>query len=59
MKKRSLILIYIIFCLAPTIFLFINHNWMCRYDMNPLCYIQCVLPALLGSPILLLKGSDE
>lgn len=59
MKKHTIILYYLFLALGPTIFLFANHSWMCNYDMNPLCYIKCALPAIAGLPILLLKGDDE
>ena len=52
MKKFWCIIAYIILGIGPTIFLFVNHDWMCKYDMNPLCYIKCVLPAIISFPIL-------
>ena len=56
--KIFVVLIYVVLGAFPTIFLFANHDWMCKYDMNPLCYIECVWPALLSAPILFLNGEE-
>lgn len=58
MKKSSIILTYLVLALIPTILLFASHDLMCKYDMNPLCYIKCALPAILGSPILLFDEKE-
>ena len=57
-KRIGIILAYVILGLIPTILLFYNHEWMCKYDMNPLCYIKCAFPAIVASPILLFNGVD-
>jgi hypothetical protein len=44
---------YIFWCIIPTIILFLTHDWMCKYDMNALCYIKCVFPCILGAPLLM------
>ena len=59
MKKSSIILTYVVLGLIPTLIMFTCHGWMCNYDMNPLCYIKCALPAIVATPILLFKGDDE
>lgn len=59
MKKNGPIFAYIIFGLIPTIFLFMSHDWMCKYDMNFFCYFDCVLPAILGAPILCLGEYND
>lgn len=58
-NKICIVLAYVILGLLPTIFLFVNHDWMCKYDMNPLCYIWCALPAIISTPILLFDGVDK
>lgn len=56
--KGWIILAYIILGVLPTIFLFANHDWMCHYDMNPLCYLECVWPAIIAAPILCFNNID-
>lgn len=58
MKKFWCVIAYIILGLGPTIFLFANHSWMCNYEMNPLCYLKCVLPAIIALPVLHADGLD-
>ena len=58
MKKSSIIIAYILLGLIPTIIMFACHGWMCKYDMNPLCYIKCALPAIIAAPILCFSGND-
>lgn len=58
MKKSSTIIAYILLGLIPTIVMFTCHDWMCKYDMNPLCYIKCVLPVIISSPILCFNGDE-
>ena len=58
MKKFGIILAYIIMGIIPTVFLFTNHDLMCKYDMNPLCYLECVWPAIVAAPILMFDGLD-
>ena len=56
--KKGIVLAYVILGLIPTIIMFACHDWMCKYDMNSLCYIKCAFPAIIGSPILLFDGVD-
>ena len=56
--KAYMIFSYILFGALPTILLFATHDVMCKYDMNPLCYIECALPAIITLPILMLDGTD-
>ena len=58
MKKFWCIIAYIILGIGPTVFLFISHSWMCKYGMNPFCYIKCALPAIIAFPILYADGLD-
>lgn len=58
MKKSGIIIAYILLGLLPTVIMFSCHDWMCKYDMNPLCYIKCALPAIIATPILLFDGVD-
>lgn len=58
-KKTWIIIVYIIFGVLPTIFMFATHDLFCRYEMNPLCYIKCVFYAIIASPILLFVNYDE
>ena len=44
--------LFIVLGVIPTILLFATHNFMCEYDMNPLCYIECVLPLIITFPCL-------
>lgn len=57
--KTIFILVYIFFGLIPTILLFSSHDVMCKYDMNPLCYIECALPAIIATPFLFINGIKE
>lgn len=59
MKKSGIILTFVILGLIPTIVMFTCHDWMCKYDMNPLCYIKCALPVIISCPILCFDGFDE
>ena len=58
MSKKTAIVIYIIIGLLPTIWMFATHDLMCKYDMNPLCYIHCALPAIIATPIFAFVGVD-
>ena len=58
-KKSWIIIVYIIFGVLPTIFKFATHDLFCRYEMNPLCYIECVFYAVIGLPILAFVNYDE
>lgn len=59
MRKSGAIIAYILIGLIPTVIMFACHSLMCKYDMNPLCYIECVLPAIISIPILYLGKNDE
>ena len=54
MKKSKAILLYVVMCLTPTIIMFATHDFMCKYDMNPLCYIECAFLAIIGLPLLII-----
>ena len=56
--KKGIVLAYIVLGLIPTIVMFACHDSMCKYDMNPLCYIECVLPAIVAAPILMFNELD-
>ena len=57
--KKGIVLAYVVLGLAPTIFMFATHDLLCKYDMNPLCYIECILPSIIAAPILMVNGIDE
>ena len=54
---------YLVLGILPTVFLFTTHDTLCDVDMNPLCYLKCVAPAILSLPLALLeddkKGEDN
>ena len=56
--KILMILLYVLFGVLPTIFLFATHDMMCQYDMNPLCYLECASLAILELPLLFVDGKD-
>lgn len=51
-EKTCLIVLFLLFGVLPTIIGFATHDTMCKYDMNPLCYLECILPLILASPLL-------
>lgn len=56
--KIICITLYALLGIAPTVLMFATHDFMCKYDMNPLCFAVCVLPATLCLPILALDDQD-
>lgn len=52
--KKFMVVLYILIGLLPTIFMFATHDVMCKYDMNPLCYLKCSSFAIIALPLLVL-----
>lgn len=59
MKKNVGTILYIILGVIPTIIMFATHDIMCKYDMNPLCYLECLSFAILTIPLLYIDKLDE
>lgn len=51
-NKSSALIGFILLGVIPTIILFATHDLRCKYDMNPLCFLGCVWPLIVGLPLL-------
>ena len=45
---------FLILGVGTSAFLFGTHDILCRYDMNPLCFFECVIPIIISAPLIFL-----
>jgi len=51
---------FLAFGIVPTVIAFMLHPYICKYDMNIICFLLCSSPLVLGASIaVLLLGDDD